>query len=148
MKHYVSYCLSLEIRKTELIYDVFFYSDWRQICTQQIFLYSSYSIFMKIIAVLLYLSYKICTIKTSHVKTVFIISACWQTPLCFSSSLRSVLLHFWAEFWPGPAAERRRLGTTAEICLFLRPEKEHPAISCWNSDKSPSFYLKGISVCD
>lgn len=38
-------------------------------------------------------------------------------------------LHFWSDFWPGPAAERRKLERSAEPYPFLHPEtEEHKAI--------------------
>lgn len=90
---------------------------------------------------ILQLSYIICTIIFSHFKInkFFIIWACWQTPLCFSSSLRSAVLHFWAEFSLGPAAEWKRLETIAEFCLFLHPEKEQDKLGCWNLWNAHNF---------
>lgn len=66
----------------------------------------------------------ICTIKSWCAIMVIITWVCCQKPLCVSSSLKTGSLHFWSEFWPGPAAERRRLERTAEPCPFLRPETE------------------------
>lgn len=65
---------------------------------------------------------KICTIKSwKQTIIAFIIWVCWQKSLCVSSSLKTGPLHFWSDFWPGPAAERKRLEMIAEPCPFLHP---------------------------
>lgn len=56
--------------------------------------------------------------------TVITTWVCWPKCLCFSSSWKAGPWHFWSDFGPGPAAERRMLERTAEPCPSPHPETE------------------------